>query len=87
MKFDDDIYFKSSKELSANGFQFLIVCSFDYDRYRYSLKSSAVSQKAYKAYQDFDCELQLIKVFKPRFSFQTYGSHNPIITVYKIPEE
>jgi hypothetical protein len=87
VKYDNEVYFKSSKELSANDFQFLIVCSFDYDRYRYSLKSSAVSQKAYKAYQDFDRELQLIKVFKPRFSFQTYGSHNPIIMVYKIPEE
>ena len=81
-----DIHLKSPQELREEGTNYLVVNSFYYDRFRYSIKSSEASLAAYMGYEAFDRELELIKVISPRYKFQSYGQHNPIIKIYKLPD-
>jgi hypothetical protein len=43
------------------------------------------SSRLGRSHAAFELELTLVHVFAPQFSFQTYGEHNPVIRVYKIP--
>ena len=85
MKYDGKIHRKSVQQMKEEKAEYLVVSSFRYDRWRFSRKSSATAREAFRAYVAFDRELELIKVFQPRFSFQSYGQHNPVIRIYKIP--
>jgi hypothetical protein len=85
VRYDDSIHKRSVQQLKDTGFEYLVVNSFQYDRYPYSLTSSDVSRQAVQGYAAFERELTLVQVFEPQFPFQTYGEHNPVIRVYKIP--
>ena len=85
VRYDDNIHTRSVQQLKDAKFEYLVVNSFQYDRYPYSVASSAVSRKAVQGYAAFERELRLVQVFAPQFPFQTYGEHNPVIRVYKIP--
>jgi hypothetical protein len=87
VRYYDTIHSKSVQQLKAEKFAYLVVTSFQYDRYPFSLKSSAVSRAAVQGYQAFERELQLIQEFRPQFSFQSYGEHNPVIRIYRIPQD
>jgi hypothetical protein len=84
-RYDDSIHTRSIQRLKDAKFEYVVVNSFQYDRYRYSLASSAVSRQAIEGYATFESQLTLVRVFEPQFSFQTYGEHNPVIKIYKIP--
>jgi hypothetical protein len=84
VRYDDSIHTRSVQQLKDAKFEYLVVNSFQYDRYPYSVASSAVSRRAVQGYTAFEHELTLIRVIAPQFPFQTYGEHNPVIRVYKI---
>ncbi|MEO7913584.1 MAG: glycosyltransferase family 39 protein [Roseiflexaceae bacterium] len=85
VRYDDSIHTRSLQRLKDAKFEYVVVNSFQYDRYRYSLASSAVSQRAVEGYAAFERGLTLVRVFEPQFPFQTYGEHNPVIRIYKMP--
>ena len=85
VRYDDSIHTRSVEQLKKAGFEYLVVNSFQYDRYPYSVASSEVSRRAVQGYAAFERELTLIQVFAPPFPFQTYGEHNPVIRIYKLP--
>ncbi len=85
VRYDDNIHTRSVQQLKDARFEYLVVNSFQYDRYPYSLASSAVSRQAVQGYAAFERELKLVRVFEPQFPFQTYGEHNPVIRIYSIP--
>jgi hypothetical protein len=85
VRYDDSILTRSVQRLKDDRFEYVVVNSFQYDRYPYSLASSEVSRRAVEGYAAFERELALVQVFAPRFAFQSYGEHNPVIRIYKIP--
>jgi len=85
VRYDDSIHTRSVQRLKNAKFDYLVVNSFQYDRYPYSVASSAVSRQAVQGYAAFERELTLVQVFAPQYPFQTYGEHNPVIRIYKIP--
>jgi hypothetical protein len=85
VRYDDSIHTRSVQQLKQARFEYLVVNSFQYDRYPYSVASSEVSRRAIQGYAAFERELSLVQVFAPQFPFQTYGEHNPVIRIYKIP--
>jgi len=85
VRYDDSIHTRSVQQLKQARFEYLVVNSFQYDRYPYSVASSEVSRRAIQGYAAFERELTLVQVFAPQFPFQTYGEHNPVIRIYKIP--
>ena len=85
LHYDDSIQTRLVQQLKDAKFEYLVVNSFQCDRYPYSVTSSAVSRQAVQDYAAFELELTLVHVFAPQFSFQAYGEHNPVIRVYKIP--
>ncbi len=85
--YDVNIHTKSVQKLIEKEIDYIVVNSFQYDRYQFSRKFTEEAQEAYEAYELYERELELIKLFQPRFSFQSYGQHNPIIRIYKIPPD
>lgn len=85
LQYDPNVHRKSVQALIEDGADYLVVSSFQYDRYRFSWKFTDVARQAYEGYQAFDRELELVREFHPQFSFQSYGQHNPVIKIYKIP--
>jgi hypothetical protein len=85
VRYDDSIHTRSVQRLKDGSFEYVVVNSFQYDRYPYSLASSPVSRQAVEGYTVFERELELVRTFEPQFPFQTYGEHNPVILIYKIP--
>ncbi len=85
VRYDDSIHTRSVQQLKDAKFEYVIVNSFQYDRYPYSVTSSAVSRQAVQGYAAFARELKLVREFAPPFPFQTYGEHNPVIRIYRIP--
>jgi hypothetical protein len=80
------IYRKPIRALQNQGIDYLVTSSFDYDRYQFSLNSSQVSREAFAAYAELDKSLNAVRSFRPRFACQSYGEHNPIITIYAVPD-
>jgi len=85
LQYDPNIHRKSVQALIEENTNYLVVSSFQYDRYRFSWQFTDVAREAYEGYQAFDQELELVKEFQPQFSFQSYGQHNPVIRIYEIP--
>ena len=83
--YDSNVHEKSIEQLIAEDVDYLVVSSFQYDRYRFSKESSEEAAAAFAAYERFDEELELVKIFQPKFSFLSYGQHNPVIKIYRIP--
>ncbi|MDX1416523.1 MAG: glycosyltransferase family 39 protein [Candidatus Promineifilaceae bacterium] len=84
--YDSNVHNRSIEQLMAEEADYLVVSSFQYDRYRYSKDLNQRAADAFAAYQTFDEQLELVKLFQPPFSFQTYGQHNPVIKIYRIPQ-
>ena len=59
VRYDDSIHTRSVQQLKDAKFEYLVVNSFQYDRYPYSLASSAVSRQAVEGYAAFERELTL----------------------------
>ena len=85
VEYDSDVYEKSAQNLIEEDVQYLVVSSFNYDRYRFSHEFTAEAKEAYEGYATFERELEPVKEFSPRYSFQSYGQHNPVIRIYKLP--
>ena len=84
VKYDRQLQMRSAAWLQKQKFDYLVVSSFQYDRYSFSLKSSKTSRKIYRNYESFAKNLELVQVIQPRFGFQSYGEHNPVIRIYRI---
>lgn len=76
---------RTIKQLKDKGFEYMVLSSFMTDRYSFSMKSSDESRKAVRGYEKLTQQMDLVRVFQPRFAFQSYGEHNPVIRLYKIP--
>jgi hypothetical protein len=85
LQYDPNIHRKSVQALVEEDADYLVVSSFQYDRYQFSWQFADAAKQAYEGYQAFERELELVKEFRPRFSFQSYGQHNPVIRIYEIP--
>jgi hypothetical protein len=83
--FDSDLHKKSIEQLVDEGADYLVVSSFQYDRYRFSKDFNEEAAAAFAAYQTFDEKLELVQIFQPQFAFESYGQHNPVIKIYRIP--
>ncbi|MGD2049683.1 MAG: glycosyltransferase family 39 protein, partial [Chloroflexota bacterium] len=84
LQYDPNVHRKSVQSLIEEDTDYLVVSSFQYDRYRFSWQYTDVARQAYEGYQAFERELKLVKEFQPQFSFQSYGQHNPVIRIYEI---
>jgi len=82
--FDSDLHKKSIEQLVDEGADYLVVSSFQYDRYRFSKDFNEEAAAAFAAYQTFDEKLELVQIFQPQFAFESYGQHNPVIKIYRI---
>lgn len=72
------------EKYKKKGVDYVIVNSFRFDRYYKSAKSSETAKEGKGYYERIFREFELKKEFKPLYSFETYGFHNPIIYIYKV---
>ncbi|HPA80926.1 MAG TPA: glycosyltransferase family 39 protein [Thermoanaerobaculales bacterium] len=77
---------KTVAALQNHGVDFVVTSSFDHNRYRFSSRSTPLSREALEAYDRLERGLVLVRRFEPRFPCQSYGQHNPIITIYAVPD-
>ena len=80
------IHEKSLDTLRAEGVDFLVLSSFDTERYAFSLASSESSRAAFAAYRQIERSLPLIARFEPALAMQSYGQNNPVIEIYALAD-
>lgn len=64
---------------------YVVVSSFSYERYRSGKKNLPKAQEARATYEELFHRYRVVKEFRPAHPCQTYGFHNPVITVLAAP--
>lgn len=78
------IYDKSYERLRAEGFDYVILNTFRTERFRVSRDGSREAARAHDFYEDVRERARLVREFRPAFDVQSYGFHNPIISIYAL---
>ncbi len=80
------MYRESPESLRRWGADYLVLNSFRLGRYDYSAPFNPTAAAIRERYRDLLRDAVQVREFRPRFSLQTYGFHNPIIWVYRLPQ-
>jgi hypothetical protein len=78
------LYDRSIERLREDGYRYVVLNNFRTDRFRITRKDSEEAAQAAEYYRQLREQLSLVKEFRPRFAFQTYGFHNPVIAIYEL---
>jgi hypothetical protein len=67
----------------ADRVDYVVLNSIRMDRYSLTRSRSPSAQRAYDYYRKLRAELPVVKEFRPRFALQSYGFHNPVVTIHR----
>ena len=79
------MHHRTIAKLQEKKVNYVVLNSFRADRYEYSWKFSKKAKLRRDYYEGLVEYGTLIKEILPRFAFQTYGFHNPVIRIYQLP--
>ena len=66
---------------------YIVLGSFSHDRFEYDKDRGRQADQTYGYYLSVFRECELVQEFRPRFAFMTYGFHNPVIRIYRVPKK
>jgi 4-amino-4-deoxy-L-arabinose transferase-like glycosyltransferase len=78
------LYGTSFEDLEENNTDYVVLNNFKSDRFNYCYRNSEHAQQAYLYYRELEDRYELVKEIRPAFKLQSYGFHNPIISIYKV---
>ena len=82
--FSNRLYDRPLDRLRSDGYDYVVLNNFRTDRFRIAKSGSDEAERANAYYVDLRGRATLVREFRPQFSLQTYGFHNPVIAVYSI---
>ena len=88
-RFDVDyrrrMYHASLEVLEKREVDYVVLNSFRTDRYETCRRFSEEASRIHDYYRGLTAAGDLVRTFAPEISCQTYGFHNPVVSVYRMP--
>ena len=66
---------------------YVVLGSPSYERFEYDKNRGRQADHTYGYYLSVFRECELVREFRPKFRFMTYGFHNPVIGIYRVPKK
>ena len=73
--------------LQNRGVDYIVLGSYSHERFTYDKNPGKQAVQMYGYYQSVFRECELLYEAKPWFPFMSYGFHNPVISIYKVPKK